>query len=270
MKDILTAPFMVEMIRIASNMYAHGWDERNGGNISLLLGEDDLAGYLDTDRVLRTMPTGFEVPELCGKYFFVTGTGKYFKNMQYQPEIDLGIIRLADGGKTAELLWGFEDGGTFTSELPAHLMSHAARLKSDPQHRVVTHCHPTNILAMTHVHSLDEREFTHTLWQMMTECVFVFPDGIGVLPWMLCGTNEIGQATAEKMKEFRLVVWGLHGIYGTGRTLDEAFGLIETAEKAAEIYIKTAHLPQLNTITDEQLRVTAEYFGAKIKEGWLR
>ena len=268
MKDILTAPFMVEMIRTATNMYVHGWDERNGGNISLLLDKAELAEYLDLNKVVRTIPTGFEVPELNGKYFLVTGTGKYFKNMQYQPEKDLGIIRLADGGKTAELLWGFSDGGKFTSELPAHLMSHAVRLKADPQHRVVTHCHPTNILAMTHVHSLDEREFTRTLWKMMTECIFVFPDGLGVLPWMLCGTNEIGQATAEKMKEFRLVVWALHGIYGTGRSLDEAFGLIETAEKAAEIYIKTAHLPHLNTITDEQLRVTAEFFGAKIREGW--
>ena len=27
MKDILTAPWMVEMIRTATNMYAHGWDE---------------------------------------------------------------------------------------------------------------------------------------------------------------------------------------------------------------------------------------------------
>ena len=268
MKDILTAPFMVEMIRTATNMYAHGWDERNGGNVSLLLDKAELAEYLDLKKEARTIPTGFEVPELDGKYFLVTGTGKYFKNMQYQPEKDLGIIRLADGGKTAELLWGFSDGGKFTSELPAHLMSHAVRLKADPQHRVVTHCHPTNILAMTHVHSLDEREFTRTLWKMMTECIFVFPDGLGVLPWMLCGTNEIGQATAEKMKEFRLVVWALHGIYGTGRSLDEAFGLIETAEKAAEIYIKTAHLPHLNTITDEQLRVTAEFFGAKIREGW--
>ena len=268
MKDILTAPFMVEMIRTATNMYAHGWDERNGGNVSLLLDKAELAEYLDLKKEARTIPTGFEVPELDGKYFLVTGTGKYFKNMQYQPEKDLGIIRLADGGKTAELLWGFSDGGKFTSELPAHLMSHAVRLKKDPLHRVVTHCHPTNILAMTHVHSLDEREFTRTLWKMMTECIFVFPDGLGVLPWMLCGTNEIGQATAEKMKEFRLVVWALHGIYGTGRSLDEAFGLIETAEKAAEIYIKTAHLPHLNTITDEQLRVTADFFGAKIREGW--
>ena len=37
MKDIMTAPFMVEMIRTTTEMYRHGWDERNGGNVSLLL-----------------------------------------------------------------------------------------------------------------------------------------------------------------------------------------------------------------------------------------
>ena len=42
MKDVLTAPFMVEMIRTATNMYDHGWDERNGGNISLMLEEADV------------------------------------------------------------------------------------------------------------------------------------------------------------------------------------------------------------------------------------
>ena len=30
---MLEAPFLVEMVRTATNMYAHGWDERNGGNI---------------------------------------------------------------------------------------------------------------------------------------------------------------------------------------------------------------------------------------------
>ena len=115
MKDILTAPFMVEMIRTATNMYAHGWDERNGGNISLLLDEADVREYLDTDNVLRTIPTGFEAPELEGKLFLVTGTGKYFKNVQYAPEVNLGIVRLVNGGTTAELLWGFADGGRFTS-----------------------------------------------------------------------------------------------------------------------------------------------------------
>ena len=269
MKDIMQMKEMVELVRMVTNMYAHGWDERNGGNVSVLLDEDTLAEYLDLSKVIRTLSTGFEAPELEGKYVLVTGTGKYFKNVQYDPALNLGIVRLADKGKTAELLWGFTDGGRFTSEFPAHMMSHVARLKVDPQNRVVLHCHPANLLAMTFVHSLDEREFSRTLWQMCTECVIVFPEGVNVLPWMVCGTNEIGEATAEKMKTARLVVWAQHGIYGAGKDLDETFGLIETAEKAAEIYLKIAHLPWKQTITDEQMHLLEERFNIKAREGFL-
>ena len=83
MKDIMTAPFMVEMIRTVTEMYRHGWDERNGGNVSLMLEEADVQEYLDVKNVIRTIPTGFKAQELSGKYFLVTGTGKYFKNVQY-------------------------------------------------------------------------------------------------------------------------------------------------------------------------------------------
>ncbi len=269
MKNILEAPFLVEMVRTTTNMYAHGWDERNGGNISLLLDEAEVAEYLDVNAVIRDIPTGFEAPALDDKYFLVTGTGKYFKNVQYDPAKNLGLVRLTDGGKNAQLLWGFTDGGKFTSEFPAHMMSHAARLNVDPANRVVMHCHPANLLAMTYVHDLDERAFTRTLWQMCTECIVVFPEGVNVLPWMLCGTNEIGEATAEKMKTARLVVWSQHGIYGAGKDLDETFGLIETAEKAAEVYMKIAHLPLKNTISDEQLHLLEEHFGVEAREGWV-
>ena len=269
MKNILEAPFMVEMVRTITNMYAHGWDERNGGNISLMLEEDKVAEYLDPQKVLRVIPTGFVAPELDGRFFLVTGTGKYFKNVQYAPEVNLGLIRIRDRGTQADLLWGFADGGKFTSEFPAHMMSHVARLKVDPLNRVVMHCHPANLLAMTYVHDLDEKAFTRTLWQMCTECIVVFPEGVNVLPWMLCGTNEIGEATAEKMLTARLVVWSQHGIYGAGRDLDETFGLIETAEKAAEIYMKIAHLPLKNTITDDQMHQLEERFGIRAREGYL-
>ena len=269
MKNILEAPFMVEMIRTITNMYDHGWDERNGGNVSLMLDEADVKDYLDLNNVKLKIPTGFTAPELDGKYFLVTGTGKYFKNVQYAPEVNLGIVRVTAYGELAELIWGFADGGSFTSEFPAHMMSHVARLKVNPENRVVMHCHPANLLAMTYVHSLDERQFTRTLWQMCTECIVVFPDGVNVLPWMLCGTNEIGEATAEKMQTARLVVWAQHGIYGAGKDLDETFGLIETAEKAAEIFMKIAHLPRVNTITDKQLHLLEKRFKVTAREGYL-
>ena len=269
MKNVLTAPFVREMCKTASNMYRLGWDERNGGNISYLLKEEEVAEYLDLKKVVRTIPlmgvnaVDFDASPLEGKIFIVTGTGKYFKNVEDDPETNLGIVRIGKGGKEVELLWGYKDGGRPTSEFPAHMMSHIARLSVDPENRVVMHSHPTNTLAMNFVHELDEKKFTHTLWEMCTECIVVFPDGVGVLPWMLCGTTEIGVATANKMKEFRLVVWAMHGIYGAGKTLDETFGLIETVEKAAQIYMLTAHLPRVNTIKDEDMLKLLELFGVK-------
>ena len=222
MKDILTAPFVKEMKNTTANMYRLGWDERNGGNISYMLDESEVAEYLDLSQVIRTIPTGFDAKPLIGKIFIVTGTGKYFKNVQ-----------------------------------------------DDPENRVVMHSHPTNTLAMNFVHELDEKKLTHTLWEMCTECIVVFPDGVGVLPWMLCGNNQIGQATAKKMEEFRLVIWGMHGIYGAGKTMDETFGLIETVEKAAQIYMLTAHMPRINTIKDSEMMELAEAFGVEYRKDFL-
>lgn len=269
MKNIFDAPFLKDMCRTTDNMYRLGWDERNGGNISYMLDTAEVAEYLDINKPIRIIPTGFEAKPLAGKIFIVTGTGKYFKNVSYDPETNLGILKISDDGLNAELLWGYKDGGKFTSEFPAHMMSHMARLSVNSENRVVMHCHPTYTLAMNYVHELDEKKLTHTLWEMCTECIVVFPDGVGVLPWMLCGTNSIGEATAQKMKEFRLVVWGMHGIYGAGKDLDETFGLIETVEKAAQIYMLTAHLPRINTIKDEEMKELAEYFGVNYRKDFL-
>ena len=269
MKDILKARFMREMCATASNMYRLGWDERNGGNISYMLEEEEVKEYLDIEKTVREIPVmgvnkeEVDLSPLAGKIFLVTGTGKYFKNVEKDPAVNLGIVRIGKGGEKVHLLWGFEDGGRPTSEFPAHMMSHIARIKADPENRVVMHSHPTYTLAMNFVHPLDEKSFTHSLWEMCTECIVVFPEGVGVLPWMLCGTSEIGVATAKKMEEFRLVVWAMHGIYGAGKTLDETFGLIETVEKAAQIYMLTAHLPRKNTIKDEDMLKLLELFGVK-------
>lgn len=273
MKQIMNAPFVREMCRTTANMYRLGWDERNGGNISLLLDEREVAEYLDLNHTIRTVPymgvneESFDVTPLLGKIFIVTGTGKYFKNVEGDPETNLGVVRIAEKG--VEILWGYKDGGRTTSELPAHLMCHAARLKQDPDSRVVMHCHPTNLLAMTYVHELDTKSFTHTLWEMSTECIVVFPDGVEVLPWMLCGTGEIGAATAKSMQNARAVVWALHGLYGAGKSLDEAYGLVETVEKAAQIYMLTSSMPRKNTITDAQLKELADFFKVDYRKDFL-
>ena len=69
----------MEMRSTCQNMYRLGWDERNGGNISYMLDENEVTEYLDTNNILRTIPLGFDATALVGKIFIVTGTGKYFK-----------------------------------------------------------------------------------------------------------------------------------------------------------------------------------------------
>ena len=67
MKDILQAKFLKEMCQTTANMYRLGWDERNGGNISYLLDEKEVAEYLDLSTVIREIPIGFEAKDtnLC-------------------------------------------------------------------------------------------------------------------------------------------------------------------------------------------------------------
>lgn len=269
MKDIMTAPFVTEVRKICQVMYNKGWDERNGGNISCILDSKEVAEYIDITKVQRWIPLESAKAELAGKIFIVTGTGKYFKNVYDDPCNNLGIIVVSEDGASVGVLWGFEDGGRPTSELSSHLLSHIVRLKADPKHRVIMHTHATNLLAMTFVVELSEREFSRILWQMCTECLVVFPDGIGVLPWMVCGSDDIGFATAQKMKDYRMVIWGQHGIFGAGHDIDETFGLIETAEKAAEVYFKIANLPLKQTITDDELKKLAAAFGVTPKAGFL-
>ena len=257
---------LLETVEILDLLYKHGWDERNGGNLSLILDENEVKEITSDLSVKRTFETDFDMTPILGKYFLITGTGSYFKNMVKNPAENLGIVKVLDKN-TLGLVWGYEGGGRPTSEHPTHLICHMERLVKDPEHRLVIHCHTTNVIAMTHICPLDNRFFTETLWKMQTESIVVFPEGIAVLPWILCGGREIGLRTAELMKEYRSVIWAQHGIFCAGRNLDEVFGLIETIEKAAEIYMKICDKKIVQSISNDNLKEIAEAFHIEYRKG---
>ena len=80
--------------------------------------------------------------------------------------------------------------------------------------------------------------FTRELWEMATEDPVIFPEGIGVVPWMVPGGKEIADASVKLMEKYRVVVWAHHGLFVCGDDFDEAFGLMDTVEKAATICVK--------------------------------
>jgi len=270
MINILNASFVIEMTKAIHDMWLKGWDERNGGNVSYRLKKDEITDYLSVLTENRKFELFKQVKELAGEYFLVTGSGKYFRNVILDPKTNLGIIRIDDDGKSYTILWGLKDAKP-TSELPAHLLSHIARMKkTNGEDRVIIHTHATNLIALSYVIDLTTENFTRQLWEMSTECLVVFPNGIGVLPWMVPGKEEIGNGTAQLMYKHSLVLWPFHGVFGTGKDLDEAFGLIDTAEKAATILVKVLSMGgKKQTISDEELKSLAKEFGVSILDGIL-
>ena len=201
---IRNTPFIREICETASNMYRLGWNERNGGNISYRVTKEELCGF--TLPVIREIMLSTPFPGLAGEHFVITGTQKYFKNVEKDPENCLGLIRISADGTKGELLWGYADGSRPTSEITMHLGAHQTRMAIDPNQRVVVHAHPANLIAMTQLLEADEKKLTRALWGIMTECIVIFPDGVGMLDWALSSSDALGLRSAEKFRDFRILV----------------------------------------------------------------
>jgi len=264
MQTILSSWFVQGMVKATTDMWLKGWDERNGGNVSLRLTPEDVAPYRgELSPRPRTEALTDPVPELADTFFLVTGSGKFFRNVQLSPSDNLVLLQVNHAGDAYSILWGLTAGGLPTSELASHFQSHVVRKQiTQDANRVIMHCHATNLIALSYVLELDSARFTRELWEGSTECLVVFPDGVGIVPWMVPGTDGIGAATAEQMRAHPLVLWPFHGIFASGPTLDDAFGLIDTAEKAAEIMVKVRSMGgKKQTISRTELIALGRRFG---------
>ena len=257
-----------EAQELAYLMWDKNWDEANGGNITYLLTDAEVAELGYTPGTGRKVE--LEVPAgVRGKYVLVTATGSYFRELRDDPDHLLGIVYVPEEGDYYEIAYGLEDNAP-SSEFPAHLATHAARLAVDPEQRVVMHNHATNVLAMTHVGPTNEKDFTLALWSLIPEAIVLFPEGVGLVPFMVCGTQEIADATLEKMKDTRFVVWQYHGVFSAGKSLHDAFGLLETVEKVAGVYLETKRCGNYNGgIDNDGLRALCERFSLTPHPGYI-
>lgn len=270
---VLETGFFRALVRMCDDAYRAGWHECHGGNLSYRLSRAEVAEADDLDPAGAWEPTGIHVPDLAGEALLITAKGQVFRNTSRDPEGSLGIIEISEDGDFYRVLWGLSGGGRPTSELPAHLADHQViRRRSDGRLRLVYHAHPTNLIALSFLLPPDEVLFTRELWKMMPECPMIFPAGIGVLGWMVPGDAAIAAATMEKMETFDIVLWAQHGVFAAGEGPDDCFGLVETAEKAAEILIKVRSCgPALAPVPGPgEMRALAQAFRLPLKERFLR
>ncbi len=201
----------------------------------------------------------------------MTGSGKYFRNVILDPAANIAVIEIDGSGEKYRICWGLKDGGRPTSELPTHLMNHEVKKRlTKGRHRVIYHAHTTNVIALTFVLPLDDKIFTRELWESATECPVVFPDGVGVVPWMVPGGRDIAVATAKLMEKYDVAVWAHHGTFASGEDFDLTFGLMHTVEKAAEILVKIRSMAKtkLQSITADDFKKLAVEFGVTLPKNF--
>ncbi|MCL9777458.1 rhamnulose-1-phosphate aldolase [Vibrio methylphosphonaticus] len=232
--------FIQEFKKTTNDAWLKGWHERNGGNLSYRLTQSEVEQARPFfEETSQWLEIGVTVSNLANEYFIVTGSGKYFRNVEVCIEENAGIIQVSEDGTQYRTLWGLVNNAKPTSELPAHLMNHSVKFDATGgAHRVVMHSHTTNLIALTFVLPLEAETFTRELWEMATECPVVFPAGVGIVPWMVPGGRAIAEYTSELMKTYDVAIWAHHGTFCSAEDLSLAFGLMDTAEKAAEILVK--------------------------------
>jgi len=269
---VTDSEFAQGFIRMATDGHNMGWHECNGGNLSYRIKSEELAQIRDDlDFSKPWCEIGKAVPHLANEFFLVTGSRKFFRNVELNPAATLAIIELDERGEKFRIAWGLCEGGRPTMELPTHLMNHEVKkLASNGVYRVIYHAHTPNTISLTFVLPLKDEVFTRELWEMMPECSVVVPRGMGIVHWMVPGGHGIAVATSELMKKHDVVVWAHHGLFCSGENFDSTFGVMHTVEKSAEILVKVLSMGgKRQTVALQNLRDLSVDFKLDLDEKFL-
>ena len=272
--------FVRGFVGLCDEGWRQGWHERNGGNASYRLTEGDVdrARRCFDEQPGEWVDLGVRADSLAGAHFLVTASGSYMQNIARDPARCIGIVELGPAGDAYRVVWGMRGGGRPTSEIAGHMLMHEARMQaSGGASRVIYHAHPVPVIALSKMLPLEARAFTRALWRAMTECIMVFPEGLGVVGFEVPGSLELAHASAREMRTCQAVVWAHHGLLSSGADFDDAFGRMHAIVKAAEIYLSARQayggddFP--NQVDDDDLRAIAKSLGLEVNEsilGWPR
>ncbi len=266
--NIFALPYMERALRLFAKADMKGWHERNGGNLTYRLTDGDVRASEPFFNGERRFNLDIGYKDLAGEYFLTTNSGSFIGNISGDPYRTLSIVKIGDDGKNAAVVFG-DKSQKPTSELISHLAAHSK--KAAKGHRVIYHSHPDNIIALTFILPLTPQAFSNVLWRSVSECALVFPEGVGVIPWMVPGSRDIAVASALMFDKYNILVWAHHGIFASGLDFDDAFSRVDLAEKAANIYLLYAGSGKdiLSTITKQNLLDECEVFGLELNRQLL-
>jgi len=238
--------------------------EAGAGNISVCLA-DPIAVPAAFD-VVREILLPYPSPALAGHTVVTTGSGCRLRSLAGAPERHLGVVVVHEGGMAGTL--HHARNGEFTRptvEFNSHLAVHEdrARRLALPFHAIV-HAQPLHLTLLSNV-----PEYQHTaalndrLLRWQAETIVHLAEGIGYLPFMVPGSDELTMANLVSLRHHQLVLWAKHGVMARSDvSVLAACDRIEYAETAARYeYLNLAIGGRATGLTDAELSRIVRTFG---------
>ena len=100
MNNIFGVKVMDDYIRMCHDGVRQGWHERNGGNLTYRMMEEEVA---ECRPYFKAEPgpwveLGVQAENLQGEYFISTGSGKFLQNVGLEPQNSICIVEINDKG----------------------------------------------------------------------------------------------------------------------------------------------------------------------------
>ncbi|HST05387.1 MAG TPA: class II aldolase/adducin family protein [Chloroflexia bacterium] len=240
--------------------------EGAAGNISVYAGWplDVQQRFSQAEQIDLPQPA----PALAGKTVLVTGSGRRLRDIEADPEGNLGAIVVDPGGLSAQLFTSPRRLFTrITSEFNSHLAAHQdAVARTGTNFQALVHAQPPNMVYLSHIPAYrDQLVFNRRLLRWQPETIVELPDGVCVLPFLLPGSHALMDTTVAGLRDHNLVLWSKHGVMARSDiSAVRAADIIEYAEAAAHYeYMDLVAHSQADGLTPEELSAVAEVFGIK-------
>lgn len=238
--------------------------EAGAGNISVSFGRGVEPGEIFPLSEEYELPVA--VPALAGHTLLVTGSGCRLRDVGADPAANVAAVVVHDGGATATLHSSPRRAWTRpTSEFNSHLAVHADQVASRAvPFQAVIHAQPPYLVALSHLAEINETvAFSRRVLRWEPETIIQLPDGVGVLPFMVPGSEELMANTVRALRDHQIVLWSKHGVMVRSDVSPlAAVDKIEYAETGAMYeHLNTVAGNRSQGLSDMELKAVVDAFG---------
>lgn len=229
-------PLLCQLGQVGKRLSDIGAAEGAAGNLSVCFREHlDVTVCFPNMQIIE-LPV--PAPDLANATLIVSGSGRRLRDILDAPTANLACILVESGGRTGRMFTAPDcQFKRVTSEFNSHLAVHHDQMRSrDLNLHAIVHAQPLHLTYLSHlVDYQDEGFLNRHLLRWQPETILNFPDGMGVLPFLLLGSAQLTVETMLALRDHHLVIWSQHGVMARADgSMLHALDLIEYAETAAQ------------------------------------